>query len=475
MKDRFTFLFFNSIITIVFASCILEKPDSLEYSVNSIVFNDSLENCGCDYSLHMCVRKCCAENYTLQNRTCVLNYEPFSVSIYQDDTESTSLSTYSLITGIMKCAGKYGYYKLDPKEYTEDKFYFQENGKLWLEKINKFVYKDQFCLENFDDIGLSALVCFPKGARLGRGLNALGMIISMPFLLTTFIVYALLPDRNLHGNAMMCYVVTLFGAYTILVSIQLHTSHISDATCKTLGILCLFFFMVSFFWINVMSIDIWWTFSGLRGFSGTKKETERKRLLLYSSYAFGTPLLHVILVLILTTVGSHDAWYYPGIGDGQCWFYEGAATLLYFYIPMAALVVVNIILFIKTAMKIKQVQDDTSILRRDENKKHHHENEKQRFHLYIKLLLAMGINWSMEIISWAVDWQVEHVPAAVWYLTDLCNALYGVFIFFIFVFKRSIWNLLQKRYYMIIGKVHLARTITPTAPTPRSTETELSA
>lgn len=61
------------------------------------------------------------------------------------------------------------------------------------------------------------------------------MIISMPFLLATHIVYALLPDKNLHGNAMMCYAITLFGAYLILVSIQLHTSYLSDAACKTFG------------------------------------------------------------------------------------------------------------------------------------------------------------------------------------------------------------------------------------------------
>lgn len=174
MKDLFTLSLLMSVIATVFSSCFLEKPNlESTYSVNSVVFENSLDDCGCD-SLHMCLRKCCAENYTLHNKTCVLNYQPFSVSICQDDMESTSASTYSLITGIMKCAGKYGYYRLDPNEYIEDKFYFQESGKLWLKKINRFVYKDQFCLENFDDIGLSALVCFPKGARLGRGLNALG-------------------------------------------------------------------------------------------------------------------------------------------------------------------------------------------------------------------------------------------------------------------------------------------------------------
>lgn len=88
----------------------------------------------------------------------------------------------------------------------------------------------------------------------------------------------------------------------------------------------------------------------------------------------------------------------------------------------------------------------------------------------------MGVNWSMEIISWFIDWQAGELPPAIWYLTDFCNALYGVFIFFIFVVKRTIWNLLKRRlvffyfkfgtlmingkmfrYYMVLGKLHMAR------------------
>lgn len=69
-----------------------------------------------------------------------------------------------------------------------------------------------------------------------------------------------------------------------------------------------------------------------------------------------------------------------------------------------------------------------------------------RFNLYLKLLLAMGLNWAMEVISWIFEWQVKDLPKTVWILTDTCNALYGVFIFFIFVFKRNIWNHLQRRY-----------------------------
>lgn len=60
-------------------------------------------------------------------------------------------------------------------------------------------------------------------------------------------------------------------------------------------------------------------------------------------------------------------------------FSGGVPTLVYFYGPMAILIVINITLFIITAWKIKQVQQDTAMLRKDESKKHSYENDKQRY------------------------------------------------------------------------------------------------
>lgn len=64
-----------------------------------------------------------------------------------------------------------------------------------------------------------------------------------------------------------------------------------------------------------------------------------------------------------------------------------------------------------------------------------------RYKLYLKLMMVFGINWSMEILSWAISG-----PAWLWYVTDMFNALYGVLIFFIFVCKANVWKLVRKRY-----------------------------
>jgi len=54
----------------------------------------------------------------------------------------------------------------------------------------------------------------------------------------------------------------------------------------------------------------------------------------------------------------------------------------------------------------------------------------------------MGVNWLAEIISWATG---SDGSEYVWYITDIGNSLQGVLIFLIFVCKKRVLNLLNKK------------------------------
>ncbi|XP_008191011.1 G-protein coupled receptor Mth2 isoform X9 [Tribolium castaneum] len=405
-----------------------------------------------DCETNKCIRKCCADdeflNFDKSSLKCDLN---FGKSL----RDLANISLYQIIHGktcdpeLMKI----------PLDGVDMPFTLDGNKVLW---ENMEFNHTTSCIDVYGD-KVVALVC-TLGDEEEQLMAAIGMIISMPFLLLTFIAYALLPDRNLHMKALMFYVINLMFSYLLLVIIQLSESQFAEATCKSLGYFCLFFFLVSFFWMNVICIDIWWGFSGLRGFTGSKKTAERKRFLFYCAYAWGMPVLHVLVVFIIDILANQNSVLKPDIGNGQCFLRRGFPELLYFYGPMAILITINIVLFAITAIKIRRIKSETAMLKKEDSKRHSYENDRQIFNLYVKLLFAMGVNWSMEIISWAVIW-AEEAPEAIWYLTDFCNAIYGVFIFFIFVFKRSIWKLLKKRYYTFIGKHHLAHSMTMTNTT----------
>ncbi|XP_064212826.1 G-protein coupled receptor Mth2 isoform X5 [Tribolium castaneum] len=416
-----------------------------------------------------CIKKCCPENHILSKKKCVKSDQyNFTVTVFDDSDEVKDNVNFSVIHN-RDCKDGIRM-RLTPATIKSDTFYLQRNGSLFMpfaDESKMLVPFDNFCMDFFEmenRTELGTLVCFSGTIPEPEGVCSYGMIISMPFLLLTFIAYALLPDRNLHMKALMFYVINLMFSYLLLVIIQLSESQFAEATCKSLGYFCLFFFLVSFFWMNVICIDIWWGFSGLRGFTGSKKTAERKRFLFYCAYAWGMPVLHVLVVFIIDILANQNSVLKPDIGNGQCFLRRGFPELLYFYGPMAILITINIVLFAITAIKIRRIKSETAMLKKEDSKRHSYENDRQIFNLYVKLLFAMGVNWSMEIISWAVIW-AEEAPEAIWYLTDFCNAIYGVFIFFIFVFKRSIWKLLKKRYYTFIGKHHLAHSMTMTNTT----------
>ncbi|KAK6625627.1 hypothetical protein RUM43_005926 [Polyplax serrata] len=53
----------------------------------------------------------------------------------------------------------------------------------------------------------------------------------------------------------------------------------------------------------------------------------------------------------------------------------------------------------------------------------------------------MGINWTAEIISWAIGGS-----DLIWLVTDMFNTLQGVTIFYIFVYRRAnVWNYIKRQ------------------------------
>ncbi|XP_022917482.1 G-protein coupled receptor Mth2-like isoform X16 [Onthophagus taurus] len=426
-----------------------------------------------------CLKKCCQRGLELtfqENLICnYSDFDNFNVSLlpHQEDLKSYfDVIESDDIEYNLNCSD--GTFQMFLSSY-EDDFYLHESGNVFV--TSDYIIKS-FCGDVFNgENGIFYCAWMEK-----EDFKKIGMIISMPFLIATFLVYALLPDKNLPAKSLMCYVLSLLFAYIMLVTIQLN-SNLEHGACVTIAYLCYFFFMVSFFWMNSSCIDIWLTFSGIKGITGQRTQ-ERKRFIYYCLYSWGLPLIMTSIVVVMTMEHLKDSIFFTAIGDGQCWFKNGLSTGIYFYFPIAILLITNIVLFAITALKIRNVQRDTKVLNAKDSSKH--EKDKQRideynsepcyliepvknrgmqvydfldvdnsclgFNLYIKLLFAMGVNWSMEVISWLVQWQSNNVPTYIWYITDFCNAMYGVLIFFIFVFKKNIWIMLKKRYLQIMGR-----------------------
>ncbi|CAG9838865.1 unnamed protein product [Diabrotica balteata] len=432
-----TMCFYELIFLII---CLFTSADSLKNRGN---VSRNFDNC--DLSVN-CIRKCCPVGYILVGSQCKVNNssEPFIVPVFNKTffVGTVDQSTKFRITDITCLL-----FRLN-NNVPKDAYYVQEDGKLFVPNFNKSFENNEYCIDEIHT--LSAFLCFPEKdvvvpKTILQTSNAAGMIISMPFLLLTFLVYLLLPERNLHRRALMSYVFTLLAAYITLVTIQLYSGQFPDTTCHVLGYLIIFFFLVSFFWMNVMCVDMWLAFSGMRTFL-SKKTAERKRFIIYCFYAWGMPIIHVIIVFCINQYGNTAAGYHPQIGVKRCFLGEGMPTFYYFYLPMAILIGINITLFVLTTVRIQKIKRETSMLKQTDSRRHTYEDDKQKFNLYLKLMFAMGINWITELVSWAVDFAFSNTPTFVWYITDFTNAMYGLLIFLIFVAKKKIWRSLKKKF-----------------------------
>ncbi|XP_044003329.1 G-protein coupled receptor Mth2-like isoform X4 [Aphidius gifuensis] len=346
-------------------------------------------------------------------------------------------------------------YKLDE---GSGEFYLFENGTVIIFENNnppKIKSHNAFCITNLYDteknVSLTAIaVCFePQTDDVLEKFNIsipLAMIMSIIFLIMTFFVYSVLPElRNIHGKTVMSYSACLCISYLTIVIVQFGGKYVFDNIifCKINAFSIYFSFLASFFWLNVMCFDIWWTFGGLRSLPGSVKQREKKKFIYYSLYAWGLASILTGICLIADLVpGLPNYLIKPKFGNQKCWFVDEVSKAVYFYGPMGITVICNIILFISTALKIRQHKKNTSKQLGGMDSRRHDAN-KQWFNLYLKLFIVMGINWSMEIISW-MEKGKEYL-GTLYFIFDLANALQGVIIFIIFVWKDKIKRSLLKK------------------------------
>ncbi|XP_063238540.1 G-protein coupled receptor Mth2-like [Bacillus rossius redtenbacheri] len=400
-------------------------------------------------------------------------------------------------------------YRLEPFDSDDDDFFLERNGSLRVPRLfpGRRLSPREYCLDAHHVAGggrgeaggydvVLPLLCFqradePRASSLQFVLYPVGLLISVPFLLATMLVHCALPElRTLRGKTLSCHVTCLAAAYVFLAAVQLGGDGFSEHACVALAFIIQFTFQACFFWLQVMCFDTWWIVrssykvakalaaeleeekdseegQGMAngGFDGTdggppspaadptvccfpalveggavpSKRTERKVFLLYSLYAWtcSAALLAVSLTTdLVPTIPS--SYIKPDFGLSKCWFNSQEAELNYFYGPVIFVLVTNLIMFIHTSYMLWCIT-------RWNNPGN---NEKRCFLLGFSLFFVMGINWVLEVVSWAAGG-----PPAIWHVTDLVNTLQGVVIFCIYVLEPRVRDLAQRRLWPRVSRV----------------------
>ncbi|XP_049545738.1 probable G-protein coupled receptor Mth-like 10 [Anopheles darlingi] len=304
----------------------------------------------------------------------------------------------------------------------------------------------QFCmLPNNNTDEFDGCYFLPEPSDLPHTLYASGFLVSLPFLVATIVVYAILPElHNVPGMSLMSYVASLAVSYLLLALMRIDVYGHQSIMCRVTAYTVYFTLMASFFWLNVMSFDIYWTFTGGRG--GT---TERQKFLYYCLYAWGFPLIFVCLVVLFdhTTLISYENLR-PNVGEESCFLKDDKLTqFVYVYLPLLLLISANIFFFATTAIRIYQTEQANITIMKGNSRRHTKaHNDRNRFGLYLRLFTIMGVTWSLEIISWLVNDSKASSPSWLEYVLDISNCLVGIVIFFMFVWKQKVKKLLLERF-----------------------------
>ncbi|KAG5684980.1 hypothetical protein PVAND_014183 [Polypedilum vanderplanki] len=264
---------------------------------------------------------------------------------------------------------------------------------------------------------------------------SIGLLISVLFLIATLAVGFLLLSNHhmLHWRCQTNYVICLLIGDLLLAITQIFGTNLPGPACTITAHLMHFFFLATFFWLNTMCFNIWWTFRDFRPTS-MEKGQESIRLRIYEVYAWGMPIIITVVAAILDNLPESptDRFLRPRFGEKSCWFYGDMEIFAYFFGPIGILLCVNILLFLSTARQLT-----CGLWKRDDVKSTSERTQLGK--ICLKLVIVMGVTWIIDVISWAVGG-----PDYIWYVTDVINAMQGVLIFIVVGCQPQVWSALKR-------------------------------
>ena len=199
----------------------------------------------------------------------------------------------------------------------------------------------------------------------------------------------------------------------------------------------------------------------------------RKPKKVYPVFAWGGSLSATIIVGLIE-VFAPASWLKPNLGSYSCWFHGQWVVVMYFYGPVGCLLIVNFASFAWTSVGLFRLQKSLSEngpsssggkhlwRRHSKNRCQAKLNDvKQRLCLHLKLFGVMGLSWAFELLAWAFgttssssgpsastslaasleDDSGTSMSGGCWswyFITDMINALQGLWIFIIYVVKKDV-------------------------------------
>ncbi|XP_060582870.1 uncharacterized protein LOC132739226 [Ruditapes philippinarum] len=296
-------------------------------------------------------------------------------------------------------------------------------------------------------------------------------VISLICMLSVLITYGLFDKlRNLPGVNTMNLTFSLFMGELVFITsgwIQPHQAWL----CSAVGMLLHYLFLATFFWMNVMSFDVFRTFGNKCILTRVRKK--KKYFPRYLLYAWGSPFLIVALCGVIdytdliegveigyggssvSNLGIHNE---PEVTNSSifndspdshvysigCWIQQPVASMAAFGGPMILILLGNTVMFIKTIICIRASTGAARLSVRRQSLKRHMTGRDDVM-LYVRMSTVMGFTWVFGLASSVISAFGGPTSQTICIILHLLGILFivfncsqGIFIFFAFLFNRRI-------------------------------------
>ena len=201
--------------------------------------------------------------------------------------------------------------------------------------------------------------CDQNARTIHLAFTALG-IVSLLFLLITFVVYVSVPELfNLHGKIIVANVFSIFMVSLYLIIVY-NVSMANSILCVMLGYAGYFFSISMFGWMTANCLDLCFTFcNSLR----ITEDSPSSKFRLYSAGAWGLPTFLTSLLFAADQLLPEKSSLKPGVGQDHCFIRAGGLQrITFFHIPVLLLMVLNLILYIFTIHSLtKNIKETASV------------------------------------------------------------------------------------------------------------------
>ena len=300
---------------------------------------------------------------------------------------------------------------LTPEESTPP-----ECSRLWMNKTVIVCERDLSIPDReISDVDLAlnivTVIC------IGLSIICLIIRIALQFCISSF--------KNHPGRLQLQLTFAFLIAFVILI-VGAFLSDFPEA-CTAAAILLAYGFLAAFTWMNIIAVDTWLVFRPSAAYS--RADDEGRSLVLHYILGWGIPLL-LVTVSIVTNYSDVDEQFSPDFGGFRCWYTQRFAMLLYFGVPIALSIILNIILYIWTSLNLhKAFKSGTHVIKR---KRYH-------FVIYVRLFILMGITWIFGFISAFTD------KIVIDFIFVILTSLQGLFLFISFICNKRVLSEIRKK------------------------------